>query len=530
MDTKESEEGGLQRGDIIADKYRVEQEIGRGGMGVVVAATHLDLDQRVAIKVLQKSAAYNQDAMARFLREARAAAKIRSEHVARVMDVGKLSDGLTYIVMEFLDGSDLADVLVKDGPMRITTAADYILQACEGIAAAHAAGIIHRDIKPANLFLARQPGRTNVIKILDFGVSKFSKNAIAAADGSATQTGQVFGSPIYMSPEQLDSTIPIDGRTDIWALGIVLYELLAGKPPFNGKSSANIMTSIMRDPAPKLRAVRADVPEALEEVVMRCLEKEREQRFSTVIDLAEAIAPFCGRGADDTVNRIYQILAESANAPGETTLDDSLGKPDASPSKSSSSGKQSDRRGSGPRRDSSEPSPSIGGSSHTHGGLNPQSKRRIAAVGFVGIAALGVAGVMLSARTSPSVPAPAAQQPPEESQAKAVVPPVVSEAPTPTVVPSAKTTSNEVTITFTGAPKETKVFRGEAELGTTEKPLLLPRSSDKIVLRFVADTFATTEMELIPNVDQTLAISLKPAKPSATTPNKRKVPKELEPF
>jgi eukaryotic-like serine/threonine-protein kinase len=532
MDTKEHEEGGLQRGDIIADKYRVEQEIGRGGMGVVVAATHLDLDQRVAIKVLQKSAAYNQDAMARFLREARAAAKIRSEHVARVMDVGKLSDGLTYIVMEFLDGSDLADVLVKDGPMRITTAADYVLQACEGIAAAHAAGIIHRDIKPANLFLARQPGRTNVVKILDFGVSKFSRNAIIASDGSATQTGQVFGSPIYMSPEQLDSTIPIDGRTDIWALGIVLYELLAGKPPFYGKSSANIMTSIMRDPAPKLRAIRADVPEALEEVVMRCLEKDRDQRFSTVIDLAEAIAPFCGKGADDTVNRIYQILAESAAAPGETTFDDTLGKTDASPSKSTSSGKQSERRGSGPRRDSGEPSPSIGGSSHTHGGLNPQSKRRIAAVGFVGVAALVAAGATLSTRTSPPVPSPAVQPPPEASQAKVVAPPVVSEAPmaTATAVQSAKTTSNEVTITFTGAPPATKVFRGEVELGPTEKPLLLPRSSDKIVLRFVADAFATTEMELIPNVDQTLAISLKPAKPSATTPIKRKVPKELEPF
>jgi len=530
MDTKEQNGDSLQRGDIIADKYRVEREIGRGGMGVVVAATHLDLDQRVAIKVLQKSSAYNQDAMARFLREARAAAKIRSEHVARVMDVGKLEDGLTYIVMEHLEGADLADVLVKDGPLRITTAADYILQACEGIAAAHAAGIIHRDIKPANLFLSRQPGRSNVVKILDFGVSKFSRNAIAAADGTATQTGQVFGSPIYMSPEQLDSTIPVDGRTDIWSLGVVLYELLAGKPPFSGKSSANIMTSILRDPAPKLRSLRADVPEALEEVVMRCLEKDRDQRFATIIDLAEAIAPFCGKGADDTVNRIYQILAECATQPGETTLDGPLETKDAEPRKGSSSGNQSDHRRSGPRRDSDSPSPSIGGSSHTHGGMNPQSKRRIAAVSFVGVAALGVVGAMLSARTIPPVPSPAMQSSPEASLAKTAMLPAVPEAATATAVPSVAATSNEVTITFTGAPAETKVFRGEAELGLTNKPLRLPRSSDKIVLRFVADTFATTEMELIPNVDQTLAITLKLAKPLATTPTKRKVPKELEPF
>lgn len=529
MDTKEHREDSLQRGDIIADKYRVEREIGRGGMGLVVAATHLDLDQRVAIKVLQKSSAYNQDAMARFLREARAAAKIRSEHVARVMDVGKLEDGLTYIVMEYLDGADLADVLVKDGPLRITAAADYILQACEGIAAAHAAGIIHRDIKPANLFLSRQPGRSNVVKILDFGVSKISRNALAAADGTATQTGQVFGSPIYMSPEQLDSTIPVDGRTDIWSLGVVLFELLAGKPPFGGKSSANIMTAIIRDPAPKLRSLRADVPETLEEIVARCLEKDRDQRYSTVIDLAEAIAPFCGKGADDTVNRIYQILAEAGNLPGETTLDESLDKGDDKVPGGSSSGDQSDRRRSGPRSDSGIPS--VGGSSHTQREMNTQSKRRIAVVGLVGIAALGVAGVILSNRTKPSLPTPTSQLPPETSQTRVITPPVPADSPAPSATQSATSTantSNAVTITFTGAPAETKVFRGDAEMGTTSKPLQLPLSSDKIRLRFVADGFASTEMELIPNVDQTLAITLKPAKPSATT--KRKVPKELESF
>lgn len=528
MDTREHQEDSLQRGDIIADKYRVEREIGRGGMGLVVAATHLDLDQRVAIKVLQKSSAYNQDAMARFLREARAAAKIRSEHVARVMDVGKLEDGLTYIVMEYLEGADLADVLVKDGPLRITAAADYVLQACEGIAAAHAAGIVHRDIKPANLFLARQPGRSNVVKILDFGVSKFSPNAVIAADGTATQTGQVFGSPIYMSPEQLDSTVPIDGRTDIWALGIVLFELLAGKPPFSGKSSANIMTSIMRDPAPKLRSLRADVPEALEEVIDRCLEKDRELRYSTVIDLAEAIAPFCGKGADDTVNRIYQILAESANLPGETTLDEKLGSQDRDRRRGTSSGEQSDRRRSGPRSDSGVPS--VGGSAHTQGGKNAPSKRWIAAIGVACVAAVGVAGFVLSTRTAPPPPAPAAPSPPEKSPSAMTAQPTAAELVAPSAMQSAAKTanaSNDVTITFTGAPADTKVFRGDAELGTTTKPLQLPRSSDKIVLRFVADTFATTEMELIPNVDQTLAITLKPAK-GATT--KRKVPKELEPF
>jgi len=528
MDAEDQAEHSLTTGDVIAGKYRVEHEIGRGGMGVVVAATHVDLDQRVAIKVLQRSAAYNQDALNRFMREARAAAKIRSEHVARVMDVGKLDDGLTYIVMEYLEGNDLADVL-KDGALPITAAVDYILQACEGISAAHAAGIIHRDIKPANLFLAHQPGRTNTVKILDFGVSKISKNNLGTNDATATQTGQVFGSPMYMSPEQLDSTVNIDYRTDIWALGVVLFELLAGKPPFGGKSSANIMTAVIRDPAPKLRTLRPDTPADLERVIAKCLEKERELRYATVIELAEALAPFGGKSAEETVLRIREILAHPGSSMRDSLADTTRDSGERTSNKGASSGSSSDRRRLEAGRDSAEPS--LGGAARTHGGTRTSSKRRAPLVGLAAAAALGIAGIALERRNStvPSAAAPNSSSSVVESIPAAL--PAPNPSPAATTVEVKAPVSNDVTITFTGAPHDTKVFRGEAEIGRTTTPLRLPRSNDKITLRFVADTFAPAEMELIPNVDQTLAITLKPAKPTATTPIKRKVvPKELEPF
>ena len=528
MDTEQEGEHALKSGEIIAGKYRVEREIGRGGMGVVVAATHMDLDQRVAIKILQKSSAFNQDAMARFLREARSAAKIRSEHVARVMDVGKLDDGLTYIVMEHLDGADLADVLRTEGPLRITTAADYILQACEGIAAAHAAGIIHRDIKPANLFLARQPGRANTIKILDFGVSKVFKNGSQDKDISATQAGQIFGSPMYMSPEQLDSSIAIDCRTDIWALGVVFFELLTGKPPFDGKSSANIMTAVIRDPPPKLRSLRPDTPAVLEEVITRCLEKEREHRYATVIDLAEAIAPFCGKGAEETVNRIYLILAHAAGGESESTSETAkTGESDESRTKIPS-GQQSNRRGSGPQRDSAERS--FGGASRTNGGTRTNSTRRaiIAAVAVATTLAI-VGAIFLRQNREPTV----ASTPIAPSAAVELASAVV---PTPSIAPSAEIVAvkpalpAEVTVVIAGAPKGTRVFRGDTELGTAAASMRFLRSDEKITLRFVAETFVPAEIAFIPNVDQTLTITMKPAPPGTTTPNKPRVPKELEPF
>src|SRR5262245_38383742 len=218
-------------GEVVAAKYRLEKVAGEGGMGIVYAAEHLVLKQRVAVKVLLPDAATSEAHVERFAREARAAARINTEHVARVMDAGSLTSGAPFLVMEYLEGCDLDELLELEGTLGLTEVADYMLQTLEALAHAHAAGIVHRDLKPANLFLAARPDGGNVIKVLDFGISKSRKTNPL----EKKLTGQhVLGSPVYMSPEQLRNANTIDPRADLWSIGIVAYELLTGRPPFDG--------------------------------------------------------------------------------------------------------------------------------------------------------------------------------------------------------------------------------------------------------------------------------------------------------
>jgi len=226
----------LAPGTLLAGKYRVERVLGQGGMGVVVAAQHIHLEERVAIKLMLAEAAFSAEAVARFVREARAAAQLESAHVAKVSDVGTLEDGRPYMVMEYLDGHDLANVLAANGPLPLQDAIDYLLQASEAIAEAHSIGIVHRDLKPANLFLTRRRDRTPQVKVLDFGISKVSGSARSSSDNALTRTSTLMGTPLYMSPEQMTSVRDVDARSDIWALGIILFELLTGAPPFVGET------------------------------------------------------------------------------------------------------------------------------------------------------------------------------------------------------------------------------------------------------------------------------------------------------
>ena len=216
-------------GDVLAGKYRVERVLGAGGMGVVVAARHLQLDQLVALKFVLPSALDEASAAERFLREARAAVRLKSEHVAKVLDVGTLDTGAPYMVMEYLEGDTLAEVIQRDSPLPVDVACDYMIQACEAMAEAHSLGIIHRDIKPQNLFLTKGVGGKPLVKVLDFGISKMKQPEGAM---NLTQTATVMGSPLYMAPEQMRSARNVDGRSDIWALGVVLYELPDQIAPF----------------------------------------------------------------------------------------------------------------------------------------------------------------------------------------------------------------------------------------------------------------------------------------------------------
>jgi Protein kinase domain len=293
----------LQIGQVIHGKYRIERQIGRGGMGIVLAATHLQLEHLVAIKVMRRDLGMDERAIDRLLMEARSAARIRSEHVARVLDVGTLDNGTPFIVMEYLDGENLADLLDREGALQIDQAVSFMLQCCLALAEVHVAEMVHRDLKPGNLFIARLPDGSPSVKIVDFGISK---QIGSARDGAATTSPQVLGSPYYMSPEQMRAEA-VDERSDIWGLGAILFEMLTGRPPFIGDTLPEVYSAVLNDAPPPVDTLRSSVPAGLDDVVQRCLEKDPAQRFCDVADLAEALAPFAIAAAP-SVERITRIL------------------------------------------------------------------------------------------------------------------------------------------------------------------------------------------------------------------------------
>ena len=318
-------EGGsalLKVGDLLAGKYRVERILGEGGMGVVVAAHHELLDQHVAVKLLYQDVA-DREAQSRLLLEARACAKLQSEHVARVVDVDTGADGLPFIVMELLEGADLCQIADARGALPRWLVVDYMLQSLEGLAHAHSRNIVHRDLKPSNLFLANRADGTQIIKILDFGISKSTdpfentgerKRAMQLTGGRA-----VLGSPPYMSPEQVRSPKTVDHRTDIWSLGVVMYELLTNSMPFGGDEINETFAQVLEKEPQPVRAIVTGVPEGLERVVMKCLQKNRDNRFSDVAELARALVAFGSGTWMQSADRVHATLSrgleEAASGP-----------------------------------------------------------------------------------------------------------------------------------------------------------------------------------------------------------------------
>ena len=293
-------------GELLAGKYRVERIIGEGGMGIVLAAEHEALRQKVAIKLLRSNALEHTDVLGRFLREGRAAVSLRSEHVARVLDVGNLEDGRPFIVMERLEGQDLGDVIDRGQTIPIPVVVDYVMQACEAVAEAHAAGIIHRDLKPKNLFLTHAVHGRPLVKVLDFGISKIDPGR-AQEELQLTRTTEVIGSPSYMSPEQLRSARNVDTRTDIWALGVILYELLTGRLPFYAETVTELVLVVVTEQEPPIRSLRGEVPDALAMIVHRCLMKRPEDRFQSVVELVQALEPYADGVQATATDRVRAV-------------------------------------------------------------------------------------------------------------------------------------------------------------------------------------------------------------------------------
>jgi serine/threonine-protein kinase len=280
-------------GTVLGDKYLVGHTLGEGGMAVVYEAVHVRLGTPVAVKVLDTEFAQQPEFVERFNREARAAATIESPHVAKVVDIGTLADGRPYLAMELLVGGHLRALVDRRGPLPVEMAADLVEQAARGLAAAHAMGIIHRDVKPENIVaceLGPIAGDRALAKILDFGIAKDVRQQASRM----TSAGQQMGSVMYMSPEQIRSSSNVDARTDLWALGCVLYELLTGEPPFIGDHQA-VLAQILTDPHTPTRVRRPDVPIELEHIVSRALAKKPDERFFSAIEFADALLPLAPR-------------------------------------------------------------------------------------------------------------------------------------------------------------------------------------------------------------------------------------------
>jgi serine/threonine-protein kinase len=414
------EKAGLKVGDVLDAKYEIQRVLGKGGMGLVLGAMHLALRQPVALKLLLPSSLEDQTVVARFEREARAAAMLKSEHVARVIDVGRIPNGSPYMVMELLDGSDLELVVDTAGPLAPEVAVNYILQACEAIAEAHGLGIIHRDLKPHNLFLARRVDGEPNVKVLDFGISKLPNEE----EKHLTRTTDVMGSPLYMAPEQLRSAREVDPRADVWALGAILFRLVTGRTPFDGETMAQLCARVLVEPPRPIRTLRPDLPEGLAQVIERCLEKEPEKRFSSVAELARALDPFAAQAAVRLADRVIAISARppssshSVPPPPISVPPRSQGTVRLAPHHGALTGKSL---------------PAIASSE-----FPPKKKRNLVpAIALLAIVGGGVAAWAMRGRFQPKPePVPAtATPPPVVSESAAPPPPVVSSVAAPPAVP-----------------------------------------------------------------------------------------------
>ncbi|RYZ05829.1 MAG: serine/threonine protein kinase [Myxococcales bacterium] len=416
--------GPIRPGDLVAEKYVVVRTLGVGGMGVVVQARDQVLDRQVAIKFLLPKLVGSDTAVQRFVREARAATRITSEHVVRLLEIEKLPSGTPFFVMEYLDGCDLRTLLREQGALPASLAVDYVLQALQAVAEGHVRGIVHRDIKPGNLFLTRRADGTPLIKVLDFGIAKTAESDAAESTSLTSSDDVRLGSPAYMPPEQLQNPRDVDLRSDIWSLGATLYELLSGRPPFQGPGYLELATHVLTRPPTPLSEHKIEAPpKGLEQVVLKCLEKERSLRYANAQELATALARYGSADARMSLTRVSGMFASSSSFPALTraiSADPAVCDPTLDVS-SGAAGRKHDVTQTGDHRDTSD--------------INGKATK--SAMGWLAIGAvamLGILGFVLSRPTVPVAVVPVAAVPvpaqPPAVVSMLVIPPRPASEPT----------------------------------------------------------------------------------------------------
>lgn len=410
-------------GTTIDGRYFVEKPLGEGGMGVVYLCRHTIIDKKVAMKVLRADLARNEEVTERFLNEARSASSIGNPHIIDISDFGRLPDGATYFVMEYLTGTSLADIVDQHEPIEPARIGYITLQLCEGLAAAHSAGIVHRDLKPDNIFLVNQGSRTDFVKILDFGIAKASRMPVRL-----TQAGQVFGTPHYMSPEQA-SGAEVDLRSDIYSVGVILYELATGELPFDADNFMAILTQHMHKapPAPSSIEGLAPLLPGLQELILKCLAKDPADRYQTMPEL---------------MGDLRAVFSDVLPAAPELPHGDRYSVPQAIGRPASSK----------PQVQSAKP--------QRHFGL---------------YAGIGAASLLLAASTVWLV---RSAEPPSVREVEIPDPPVSTEQ---TAAQPNTGAAREATVVLTVVPATAHIFQGESDLG--ESPIAVHVGAEPVVLQ-----------------------------------------------
>lgn len=498
-------------GALLGGRYVVERKLGEGGMGAVYVGTHEGIGKQVAIKCLNPYMAANQAIVERFKREARAATAAGNEHIIDVTDMGELPDGAPYIVMELLDGRELAELLEEEGPLPIGRAVRILLQVCDALIAAHAKGIVHRDLKPENIFLVRRKRDPDFVKVLDFGIARFNEPGSIGGGKNLTATGMTIGTPHYMSPEQAQGLEGLDHRTDIYALGVILYELLTGGRPFDAETFPLLVVKIVTADPPLIRDRRPDVPVDLETLIVRCLSKDKNLRPESVEELARALeayadldaAPKLLPGPDDRA---------TVRPPGK--------KQAPKPTKETASGVRATKPAiprAGPEPEHPAPSASPTGMEER---LSRSSRLPWAALALGALVAVAGAGALIF--TGPTEPG---DETPETSETPPEVPEAPPEAPE-TVAPPAEAADHfaaatdprsdnppddaEVRLRVVVAPEDARLFLDGVEF---PNPLdsMRPRSLQPVRLRIERDGYQPLEELIVLDRDRELIRTLEVA-------------------